>query len=67
MRPSAGTLSKHIKRQGNENGDIEGVSMKEYIAYCGLDCESCGGCGQMDTCEKLGAITRNNPETASRR
>ena len=112
-------------------GNIEEVSMKEYIAYCGLDCESCearlatvhhddalrrkvaelwsglndvkitpdmihcvgcridgvktpycdslcpirrcalgrkletcGDCGEMGTCEKLGAITRNNADAA---
>ena len=29
--------------------------MKKYIAYCGLDCESC--C-EMDSCEKLGMIIK---------
>lgn len=33
--------------------------MKKYIAYCGLDCESCG---EMDGCEKLGMIVKNNPD-----
>ena len=31
--------------------------MKNFIAYCGLDC---GDCGEMSGCEKLGMITGNN-------
>ena len=34
--------------------------MKEYIAYCGLDCETCGSCSEMESCEKLAMITNNN-------
>ena len=51
--------------------------MNEYIAYCGLDCDSlcpirqcarekkmetCGGCLEMKSCEKVGAIIGNNSD-----
>ena len=36
--------------------------MKTYIAYCGLDCETCGDCSQLETCEKVGMIIGNNRE-----
>ncbi len=55
--------------------------MNEYIAYCGLNCETCeariatvhqndalrrrvakGSCAEMGICEKLAAITGNNPD-----
>ena len=34
------------------------------IRRCAMDrgVETCGGCGQMDGCEKLAAITANNPD-----
>ena len=34
------------------------------IRQCALEkkLETCGGCSEMDTCEKLGAITGNNAE-----
>ncbi|WP_294429933.1 DUF3795 domain-containing protein [uncultured Treponema sp.] len=50
--------------------------MKDFIAYCGLDCESlcpirqcalskkletCGKCSEIESCEKVGAIIRNSP------
>ena len=28
--------------------------------------ETCGSCGEMETCEKLGAIISNNPDTMKR-
>ena len=36
------------------------------IRQCALErrAETCGSCGEMDTCEKLAAIIRNNPEAA---
>ena len=40
--------------------------MNEYNAYCGLDCEACGGCPEMKTCEKVGAIIGNNPDARDR-
>ncbi len=52
---------------------IEGVK----TPYCDFLCpiracarerelETCGACPEMGTCEKLGAITRNNPEALRR-
>ncbi len=36
--------------------------MKEFIAYCGLNCETCGSCLEVMTCEKAGMILKNNEE-----
>ena len=36
--------------------------MKQFIAFCGLDCETCGDCPEMRACEKVGAIISNNGE-----
>ena len=34
------------------------------IRQCALErrVDTCADCGEMETCEKLGMITRNNPE-----
>ena len=36
------------------------------IRQCAMEkkIETCGNCGEMETCEKLAAITRNTPEAA---
>ena len=36
--------------------------MKNHIAYCGLDCENCGSCGEISGCEKQGMITGDNAD-----
>ena len=48
---------------------IDGVKTPYCDSLCpirqcalGRAVETCGGCGDMDACEKLGAIIRNNPD-----
>lgn len=38
--------------------------MNKFIAYCGLNCETCGDCSEKKTCQKLQMITGNNKEAA---
>ena len=33
----------------------------QLIGCCGLDCEVCADCGQMDSCPTLGRIAANSP------
>lgn len=40
--------------------DWENFGMKDFIAYCGLDCETCAACAEMETCKTLSMITQNN-------
>ena len=33
----------------------------QLTGCCGLDCEVCADCGQMDSCPTLGRIAANSP------
>ena len=63
------------------NVEVKSLIMNEYIAYCGLDCDSlcpirqctrekqmetCGVCPEMESGEKVGAILGNNPDGRGR-
>ena len=74
------------KQNYSKNKKInKGIIMNEYIAYCGLDCESCeariatvnddirkcasarkyetcADCVELDECEKVGMIHKNNSD-----
>ena len=52
---------------------IDGVKTPYCESFCpirqcamGKGLETCGGCGEMERCEKLGAITGNNADALKR-
>jgi len=38
------------------------MEINKSIAYCGLNCETCGDCKDFKSCEKLAMIIKNNKE-----
>ena len=42
--------------------DWENFGMKDFIAYCGLDCETCAACAEMKICKTLSMITQHSPD-----
>ena len=68
-------LRQRVAREWSELNGVEITAEMINCVGCRIDgvktpyCESletCGGCGEMERCEKLGAITGNNADALKR-
>jgi len=60
-------MPKTLRRSRSERGLIVWITVMKDLSYAGYHkMETCGGCLEMKSCEKVGAIIGNNLDARGR-